>query len=114
MPLVAGMDELEWLQRWYESRCDGEWEHERGVAIESCDNPGWWVRIDIDKEPARPGGDVVLETLGDPPSEKNGNVGSKRWMLCQVRGDKFDGAGDATQLSNIIRCFRQKVAGPVP
>jgi hypothetical protein len=112
--VASAVDELEWLQGWFTSRCDGEWEHERGVAIESCDNPGWWVRIDIDKEPIRSSGDEVLVTLGDPPSDKNGNIGSNRWMLCEVRGGKFQGAGDSTQLSSIIRCFRERLAGPVP
>ena len=68
------------------------------------------MRIDIDKEPARTGGDEVLEILGEPPSEKNGNIGSKRWMHCQVRAGKFDAAGDTTQLRNIIRCFRDMVS----
>ena len=34
------------LQRWYVSRCDGEWEHGMGVRIETLDNPGWQVVID--------------------------------------------------------------------
>ena len=114
MSIDVDVDELARLERWYESRCDGQWEHEKGVSIQSSDNPGWWVRIDIDKEPTRSGGDQVLEILGEPPSEKNGNIGSKRWMLCQVREGKFDAAGDAMQLRSIISCFREKVAGPVP
>ena len=31
---------LEWLMNWYESNCDGDWEHSYGVKIESLDNPG--------------------------------------------------------------------------
>ncbi|TMB85990.1 MAG: hypothetical protein E6J45_14585 [Chloroflexi bacterium] len=33
-------DPLALLQHWYLSRCDGEWEHQRGITIESLDNPG--------------------------------------------------------------------------
>lgn len=40
-------DALARLMRWYESQCDGEWEHEFGLKIESMDDPGWWVRIDL-------------------------------------------------------------------
>ena len=37
--------ELEALQHWYESQCDGDWEHEFGVKIGTLDNPGWMVDI---------------------------------------------------------------------
>ncbi|MFE0420974.1 immunity 53 family protein [Streptomyces sp. NPDC058953] len=40
---------LDWLQSWYASRCDGDWEHEWGVKIETLDNPGWSVRIDLEE-----------------------------------------------------------------
>ena len=35
------------LEQWYLSRCDGEWEHAYGVRIDTLDNPGWHVRIDL-------------------------------------------------------------------
>jgi hypothetical protein len=38
---------LERLQRWFRSQCDGDWEHGYGVHIETLDNPGWSVRINI-------------------------------------------------------------------
>jgi hypothetical protein len=55
----------------------------------------------------------VLLVTGDPPRAENGNVGGPDWMRCEVKGGKFDGAGDATKLAAIIRCFREMVAGPV-
>ncbi|MEH0820740.1 Imm53 family immunity protein [Micromonospora sp. CPCC 205714] len=36
-----------WLQAWYATQCDGEWEHEFGIQIETVDNPGWSVSIDL-------------------------------------------------------------------
>lgn len=38
---------LGFLQRWYESQCDTEWEHEFGVKIDTLDNPGWLVTVDL-------------------------------------------------------------------
>ena len=35
------------LQLWYSRQCDGDWEHGLGIRIESLDNPGWSVRIDL-------------------------------------------------------------------
>ena len=41
------MDSLTRLQSWYAARSDGEWEHGFGVRIETIDNPGWSVAIDL-------------------------------------------------------------------
>jgi hypothetical protein len=30
------------------SHCDDDWEHDHGVTIETVDNPGWIVRIDLE------------------------------------------------------------------
>lgn len=40
-------DVLTWLQGWYASQTNGEWEHEYGVRIDTLDNPGWRVEIDL-------------------------------------------------------------------
>lgn len=44
-------DPLTRLQDWYVANCDGEWEHRYGVTIESLDNPGWRVTIDLTGTP---------------------------------------------------------------
>jgi hypothetical protein len=40
-------DELVALQRWYADQCNGDWEHKDGVEINTPDNPGWRVVIDL-------------------------------------------------------------------
>ena len=35
------------LQRWYVAQCDSEWEHSYGVSIDTLDNSGWTLRIDL-------------------------------------------------------------------
>jgi hypothetical protein len=42
------MDAITRLQMWYLGQCDGSWEHQFGVRIETLDNPGWSVTIDLD------------------------------------------------------------------
>ena len=44
---MASADVLTQLQRWYLDQCDGEWEHSFGVAIDTLDNPGWIVKVDL-------------------------------------------------------------------
>ena len=38
---------LDRLCKWYSAQCDGEWEHQYGLKIETLDNPGWIIRIDL-------------------------------------------------------------------
>ncbi len=35
------------LEQWYASQCNGDWEHAYGVRIDTLDNPGWTVAIDL-------------------------------------------------------------------
>ncbi len=35
------------LCRWYQTQCDGDWEHAFGVRLSTLDNPGWRVKIDL-------------------------------------------------------------------
>ena len=45
------MEHLEALQEWYARACDGDWEHSFGIKIDTLDNPGWIVSIDIRETP---------------------------------------------------------------
>jgi Immunity protein 53 len=99
---------LKWLQGWYRAQCDGDWEHQSGLAIQSLDNPGWLLSVDLigtDCEAAAV--PQVVMVRGEPPSEENGNQGSGEWMLCEVKDVKFIGAGAAASLDPILNCFRK-------
>lgn len=41
------MDMTEWLIDWYRSECNGDWEHAYGIQIDTIDNPGWSLKIDL-------------------------------------------------------------------
>lgn len=36
---------LKALEQYYNTRCDGTWEHDYGFILETCDNPGWMLTI---------------------------------------------------------------------
>jgi hypothetical protein len=38
--MIQNENILQWLQSWYQSRCDGEWEHNYGVKIDTLDGNG--------------------------------------------------------------------------
>lgn len=39
------------LAKWYAEQCNGDWEHTYGIRIETLDNPGWWVVVDLGETP---------------------------------------------------------------
>lgn len=41
------------LEDWMRLRCDGDWEHQGGIRIETTDNPGWVIEVDHDGRPHR-------------------------------------------------------------
>lgn len=99
------IDELTWLMKWYASQCDDLWEHGFGVKIESLDNPGWRIEIDLretawEKRPF----DQVAFNLDAPDGDVN-----ERWHQCHVKDRTFYGYGGAFDLVTIIRVFREWV-----
>jgi hypothetical protein len=114
------MNDIEWLEQWYEAQCNGEWEHQHGVKIDSLDNPGWWVRISLagtDLEHRRQ--DASIATSGEPPEiirQPEGHAvvadGSADWLLCRIKDGAFDGAGDPNKLATIIGWFRRWATHP--
>ena len=41
------MNTIDRVQSWYFSQCNGDWEHGNGIRIETLDNPGWLVDINL-------------------------------------------------------------------
>ena len=42
-----GRVSLSKLEQWYAGQCNGDWEHRYGVRIDTLDNPGWSIEIDL-------------------------------------------------------------------
>ena len=40
-------ENLSWLMQWYLAECNDDWEHSYGVKIDTLDNPGWTLKIDL-------------------------------------------------------------------
>ena len=95
------LDILVKLQEWYAAQCDGEWEHQHGVKIESCDNPGWWIKIDL----------VGTQLFGRPfeavieNTDASGSPIGVRWLNCRVENGVWHGAGDESKLGMILEKF---------
>lgn len=92
--------DFEWLQEWYAGRCDGDWEHAFGISIDTLDNPGWSLSIDLSGSALAGRGIVDRVAVDRTPTD---------WYSWEVREDKFLAAGGPKNLSELVRLFRHWV-----
>jgi Immunity protein 53 len=86
------------LQNWFLTNCDGDWEHNYGISINTLDNPGWTVKIDLV--------DTCLENLIFEKQIDNGNFD---WLSITVTDRVYNAAGDTNKLSNILEIFLDEI-----
>ena len=93
------MSSLRDLEAWYASRCDGDWEHSFGITIETLDNPGWAVRVDLAETPlaGRSFQQVQIDRSADD------------WLRCSVEADVFKGYGGPGNLHQVLDTFARWV-----
>ena len=46
------------LENWHADKCNGDWEHQGGIRIETLDNPGWRVHIEFDTYQSKADGKI--------------------------------------------------------
>ena len=89
------MNHLDILQNWYFSQCDGDWEHQYGVKIDTLDNPGWSIDIDLKNLNCK------LTPFDDIDKQRNTND----WYQCFVRNNRFMGRCGPKNLTEVIEVF---------
>lgn len=94
------MNSLQQIQEWYKTQCNGDWEHEYGIKIETIDNPGWYITIDLV--------DTALEGFHYEYNIEEGET----WLNITANGKVFTGAGDFSQLETILSHFIENFALP--
>lgn len=88
-------DLVQVLEAWYASNCDGDWEHQFGVRIESLDNPGWSVDINLE------GTSLDRKEFSARRIERS----SSDWLDCRVDATTFKGRGGPSNLGEILSTF---------
>ncbi|MBQ9604730.1 MAG: immunity 53 family protein [Firmicutes bacterium] len=88
---------LKWIENWYQSICNGGWEHMYGITIDMLDNPGWDVSIDII--------DTYLEDVEFNKVRQYND--DNDWFICEKKDGKFIGCGDASKLEVILGIFKE-------
>ena len=86
---------LECIEGWFLAQCDGDWEHNYGFKIETTDNPGWYVEVDLSETELQ---DTVIPFVRDEISESE-------WIQFEVREEKFCGSGGVLNLNKILLQF---------
>ncbi len=81
---------VEQIQAWYAAQCDGGWEHQYGVSIETLDNPGWCVMVDLSG--------TSLENISFQTYQED--KGEEDWIFCEISG-----RGDPFKLQTILEIF---------
>jgi len=93
------------LLEWWQKQCDGEWEREFGLTVQSMADPGWIVKVDLAYT-------NYNLTKFKPVSTKSSDAD---WMECKIEQAgvwspdaefcHFVGMGGSNNLENIIRYF---------
>jgi len=91
---------LERIQNWYFENCDGEWEHTYQVKIETLDNPGWTIMIDLEE--------TYLENLAFSKEFQN-SVTEDDWYVFRVESKKLQIACGPKNLEQVLIIFLDEV-----
>jgi hypothetical protein len=83
------------LQKWFIDRCNGDWEHSWGITIETLDNPGWIIKINLH--------DTVraYEDLDQVKIQR----GENDWVMYKVENAQFVGSCGPLNLGETIGIF---------
>lgn len=91
------MTMLRWLQNWYSLHCDGQWELSHGIAIQTNNDPLWYVTIDL------PGNykdrDSVIIELSE-----------HEWHEYQICDNQFYGSAGLLSLFDLLTAFEELVS----
>lgn len=86
------------LQSWYKLNCNGDWEHTFGISIETMDNPGWAVKIDLSE--------TALDKL---QFERTVSISEFDWMSIKVKDKVLEAFCDSTKLNEVLKIFLDEI-----
>lgn len=89
------MSVLSALQSWYQRQCNGAWEEQFGVVIDTLDNPGWMVTIDLAETPVEHCSFAEVDQQRSPQD----------WIYCRVEDLQFKAACGPTNLEEVLQVF---------
>ncbi len=95
------MNSFEFVVAWFQSHCNGDWEHDLGITIATLDNPGWSVDIRIeDTELHGVEADWTVDETSDTV-----------WLHWRATGRMFEARCGAADLPRALDAFRRLAEG---
>jgi Immunity protein 53 len=88
------MTTLQRLQDWYKAQCNDDWEHQYGVHINTLDNPGWLVKIDLTDTHL---GSVEFDPFEDQYDDEF------QWLRCWTQDGQFHAACGPDRLEDALK-----------
>ena len=83
------------FESWYANQCNGEWEHSYGIRIDTLDNPGWRIKIDL-RDTGRQGSVLERQKI---------NRAANDWISYWIEGQQFHIACGPLNLSEAAEIF---------
>jgi hypothetical protein len=81
---------LDFVTNWCVAHCNGDWEHDVGIKIETLDNPGWAVDVRI----------AETELEGVATEWRREEASAEDWLHWRSTGEMFEarcGPGNVSQ-----------------
>jgi hypothetical protein len=104
-PVPDGLAEsIGWIQKWYASQCDGDWEHGNGISIGTLDNPGWSITVNLEGTELEAA--LFAEVTRLEPE--------RAWLACKIEEKQWRGVGGPHMLAEILDTFVRWARGIVP
>lgn len=89
------MSNISRLTKWYEAQCLNEWHEEFGIRIETLDNPGWSLKIDLQKT------GLSQRDFDESKIERT----ERDWVVVRKSGGMFEAFGGPANLDEMIGMF---------
>jgi hypothetical protein len=96
-------DNIGWLQGWYFENCDGDWEHDERISIQTLDNPGWKLEVNLEG--------TQQEDLKTDFFERQSQENEDDWVHFKIEEGYFRGHCGPLNLTELIGYFRELVGG---
>jgi len=93
------MEILEWMQNWFKTNCDGDWEKDEVIQITTLATQGWEVEIDISKTSIA---NLEITWILN-------EINRQDWYGVKVENQKFFAAGDTNKLIFLLDLFKQMI-----
>lgn len=93
-------NDILWLEKWYNDRCNGDWEHGSIIEITTIDNPGWSISINLEDTELQ---SKMFNTVEIERSNSN-------WLYCFKNNNKLEGRCGALNLHEVLDLFHNWMA----